>query len=525
MSCEHLIYKPTDRAHVLPCRHKFCIPCTEGIQGLMESEIFSCPLCGNYSQYVDPHRSVFGEEKPPVNLNEGESMDHSTSSSNMPETVQLQADSCGGAATNTRRRPMSDREDRRDPDRGVNMWMAKTGVQKQAFEIDQREAWEMLEKDKQDRHYERHSTTPSGASQTSQVATLATNDGRRSPSDPSSESFRKNHRPNSERNGGYDNYAIMEKPHASTRGKPKSGYNEEGRCLDHDRFIAFACNECNSLLCQLCMSVHGVQYSMHTVSRLTDEEELHSGPPKMSLDSKEGAKTSVSDDQNCEHHLMPFVMYCKNCKRMLCKKCLESHPRYCHSYYTVSIRDMKQSMNAKFKEHLDTIDSLKGKLEMVSQTVEQNLARLLEEADTVKDNVKKSTDEAIKQLLENQEVMMKQIESEVKKKTAKYQTCADETGKMTEILTTLKEAAQGAFETVDDSNFPLAQIVEQEVSRNIGQLEGKCKIYEPTATREKIELQCEVKRIEKYWEHMGDRSEAPVRLIKPTTFFGRSYFY
>lgn len=490
----------------------------------MESEIFSCPLCGNYSQYVDPHRSVFGEEKPPVNLHEDESTDYSTPSSNMPETVQLQADSCGGAATNTGRRPMSDREDRRDPDPGINAWMAKTGVQKQAFEIDQKEAWEMLAKDKQDKHYKRHSTTPSGASRTSQVSTLATNDDRRSPSDPRSDSFRNDD--NSERSREYSNYANTEEDYASSSGKPKNlSYNEEGRCLTHNRFIAFACKECNNLLCQLCMSVHEMQYPLHTVSRLTDEEEFRNGPPEMSQNSKEGAKASFGNDQNCEPHSKPFVMYCKSCKWMLCKLCLESHPIYYHSYDTLSIRDMKQSMNAKFKEHLDTIDGLKRKLEMVSQTVEQNLSRLLEEADTVKDNVKKATDEAIKQLLENQELMKKQIESEVKNKTATYQTCADKTNKMTETLTAIKEAAQGAFETVDDSNFPLAQIVEREVSQTIGQLERECKINEPTAPREKIELRCEAKPIDKYWEYLGDRSEAPVRLIKPTTSYGRSFFY
>lgn len=506
--CKHLMHNPSEQGHVLPCRDKLCFPCVQRITGLMDGKVFECPLCGNFSQYVEPERSVFGEET--FTEQRGGENDHSMSQDE--ESDSLQADSCGNVGASE---SISDRSaaERRGSESTIDALMDEKGsVKFQRLRIEQTEEWNRIEKQ---RRLKEKPTESQAVSCASQVATFAASDVRNIPN------FNKGLNTNSRIYYKDGSDSGLNTPSLNT---PKKDYSVDGLCFYHNKFITFACEQCNDLLCELCKSIHALQNPNHSINRMSDLSREEGQPDTL---SKHDSTATTSNVKECKHHFKPCMMYCETCKRMLCKPCLEIHAQYCILGKPVPLKRMQKELYEKFQGHLQKIDDNKRNFKEYSTAVERNLETLLGNSDKLKETVKKATEAAIQQLIENQKEMINEIDSHVQSKTTSQQKCAERANEIIASWTEIEERAQGALKIVDDSNLEEAQLSEEDVSGRITALDSKCRYYNMnTEQNMDIPLQCEVKRVAKYWARQGDRSEAPVRLnsSKPTGSW-RSFDY
>lgn len=442
----------------------------------MSGEIFSCPICGNFSQYVDPQNKVFGQEKPSGNVG---MEDYTKNHSSEPPAVSVPTDSSKRENAGEREYYPKLKNDGRT--------MTEEDLRSSARTIFQQR--EMLEAIQRENEAKNRNVRRQAGSSTRHVEKLA-DDVEDKAKIESSASFDEEH--------------LL---------KLRNDYYPED-CQIHKESTNFLCVNCELKLCAQCGSEHNLSYKSHRIEDMgafsTRDRNDGKYAGNDSLPSTEPSPEAKTTKQ-CPDHQFPFILYCKKCQTLLCRVCNEKHDRH-YLNQPVALRDMQKEVFTKFERYFDEINPKKRKYTEVSGKAAVNIQQVYEQADVLKQKVNTATQQVMDQLRENAEVMIRQIDSEAEKVTAKHRAQTESADKNIKTLDEVVDLVQNALKNARDSEFLVADIAEGEIDRRMRSLDTPH--LSMHAESNQIYLECQVNKRLNYSEHEGELSCAPVRLVK-----------
>lgn len=490
--CPHVSGDPNQRTHTLPCRDVICFTCLNEIPELLKGGVFSCPLCGGYSQYVDPKRAILGAETGNKTVANTDSV--GTNGHSLEE-----ADSY-----------LSTTEGKINEERGYNtgqhfgsstpIYEADGCHAKASDHVHERPIGNSYEVERQRKLLQNYAKK-----KYSQEWDEGSEQNVHQPTQCSSDLHSELHKNPHFRHDLYRDHGLNRESD-----RPRRDFNESGSIReDNSPQMVDHTGQSGAL------NAHPSDYSsvpdevvgnisadeLHKQDELmnkfkqqhetTNEVEKHSSGRVQTLYDNAPYKgqavgSMIAEDRtvhdhdkdkrlSCEsHNSKAFSMYCPTCNTMLCKECLETDP-YKHRYHTkdpVSVKVMKQRLVNSFEKYNRNLAYVRGTLDTELKRMEGDTAEIFRKAEEMKKKIDTETENACKKLKENAKAMTEQVDEKLKQLFDSRQSHSAKVNDVQKKLENATAVVCRATDAIEANNIPLAMGAEESVLSFIDSLKG-----------------------------------------------------
>ena len=190
-------------------------------------------------------------------------------------------------------------------------------------------------------------------------------------------------------------------------------HNWEGRGCEQcagtsseEETVTSFCSECELFSCHACMDVHTTK-TAHPTLPLEEYRDVM-------LSKITGTKTL-----NCDQHKEPLSIYCKTCKRLLCKRCTSGseHPK---THMWDSVQAIVVGHRQVLHDDIEPIQETKSSVDAAISQVLADKDRLTRQGEGISESIEMSFSELFKRLEECKSALLSLVEEQVDRGISQY---------------------------------------------------------------------------------------------------------
>ena len=199
-------------------------------------------------------------------------------------------------------------------------------------------------------------------------------------------------------------YLQLEKLEAQKRGSCEE-------CSESNSTVVARCSDCEHFICSRCVETHQQMKVLSTHKIVSLKDHRHNLLEQISSPVRHGSFSAML----CQKHSEPLKIYCKTCRRLICKDCtVLNHAQPKHNWDFME--SLVSGQKADLQRNLQTIREMYAVAEMAVTDGKSALEKAAVQKDLICDTISSSFDKLITRLEECRERVLENSKKEVELK-------------------------------------------------------------------------------------------------------------